>query len=163
MQMGGRDTDGDGYPEFLSSCSYGSSFCAGYRDYNARSTDGCNGYTNIFIPTMVLPDIDGDGEKELSDGRCVQNVSNFSDSSYCDYNFPSGVDPKWFLDVDGDGRKDFGDSSGRSLVLDIMGAASERLALNTPVNWNGTGDYNGDGVVDLVVSWSDGTSIIGIR
>ena len=24
-------------------------------------------------------------------------------------------------------------------------------------------DYNGDGVVDLVVAWSDGTNIIGIR
>jgi hypothetical protein len=135
----------------------------GYRDFNAPSADGCNGYINTFIPTMVLPDIDGDGEVELSDGYCVQNVSNFSDSSYCDHRFSSSVDPKWFLDVDGDGLMDFGGSSGRSLTLDIMGAASEQLVLNTPVNWNGTGDYNGDGVVDLVVSWSDGTNIIGIR
>lgn len=164
MQMGGRDVDGDGYPEFISSCLYGgSSLRAGYRDFNAPSADGCTGYTNTYIPTMVLPDIDGDGENELSDGRCVQNISNFSDSSYCDYNFPSGVDPKWFLDVDGDGRMDFGDGSGRTLILDIMGAASEEIEIVTTLNWNGTGDYDGDGVVDLVASRSEGTNIIGIR
>jgi hypothetical protein len=164
MQMGGRDIDGDGYPEFIASCLYGgSSLRAGYRDFNVPSADGCNGYINYFIPTMVLPDIDGDGELELSDGYCVQNVSNFSDSSYCDHRFSSSVDPKWFVDVDGDNRMDFGESSGRIIALDFMDVASERLELNTPVNWDGTGDYDGDGVVDLVVGWSDGTSIIGIR
>jgi hypothetical protein len=158
----GFDSNGNGKPEFRSRCyaSSGGYWREGYRDMT--DTD-CNGYLNTFRPTMVLPDIDGDGDKELSDGYCVQNSSNFSDSSYCEYSFTGSVTAEQFLDVDGDGLMDFGESSGRVLTLDITGTASEQIALNTPANWNVTGDYNGDGVVDLVVGWSDGTNIVGIR
>jgi len=73
------------------------------------------------------------------------------------------VTAELFIDVDGDGLMDLGKSSGRSLTLDIMGTASEQIALNATADWNATGDYNGDGLDDLAFYTSAGTSIVGIR
>jgi hypothetical protein len=166
IPLAGLDMDGDGYPEFKSLYVYGSTRRDCYRDLVAPGggSGDCMGYLNTFKPVMVLPDIDGDGESELSDGYCVQNASSFSDSTYCDYRFMDFALPYQLVDVDGDGRMDFGRSSGLSLTLDILGFATEQIEINDPISWEAVGDYSGDGTIDMVVFRSGiGTYIVGIQ
>jgi hypothetical protein len=158
----GFDSNGNGKPEFRSRCyaSSGGYWSEGYRDMT--DTD-CNGYLNTFRPAMVLPDIDGDGDKELSDGYCIQNFSNFSDSSYCEYSFTDSVTAEQFIDVEGDGLIDFVHSTRREITLDVMGHATEQIEVNSWL-WEGrSADYNGDGKVDLVSGGSEGFTIIGVK
>lgn len=164
IPLGGLDMDGDGYPEFRSLYVYGSTRRDCYRDLVAPGggSGDCMGYLNTFKPVMVLSDIDGDGEKELSDGYCVQNISNFSDSAYCDHRLMEFANPEQLADFDGDGLVDFGSTSG-NLTLDILGVATEQIEINEYVSWESSNDYNGDGIMDLSIYRTDGTYIIGVR
>jgi hypothetical protein len=158
-QLGGLDLDSDGYPDYITSnTSYG--YCA--RDiYNQDGyTYGCNQQFRTFIPTMLLPDIDGDGDKELSDGYCIQNSSNLTDTSYCDYNI-NHYKAESFIDFDGDGLYDLADSS--NITLDIIGGGTGTVTVNYhSVYSSNIADFNGDGMDDLVVSSGGSTYIVGI-
>lgn len=158
--LAGLDSNSNGYPDFRS-LSFTS---AGYRDCyrDIVSSSDCLGYLNIFKPDIALPDIDDDGEKELSDGICVQNLSSFSDSTHCDYRLPYNIETaSQVFDLDGDGKIDLG--YGSLIVLDALGDASDQIEINDYIDWSSAGDYDGDGDVDLVVSRSSaGTYILGI-
>ena len=158
-QLGGLDLDSDGYPDYITrNTSYG--YCA--RDvYNPDGyAYGCNQRFWTFIPTMVLPDIDGDGDKELSDGYCIQNSSNLTDTSYCDYNIYH-YEAEAFIDFDGDGLYDLAFNDG-SITLNIIGGGTGTVAVNHYVYYKNIADFNGDGMDDLVVSSGGSTYILGI-
>lgn len=157
--LAGLDSNSNGYPDFRSLSFTGYRDC--YRDI--VSSPDCLGYLNTFKPDITLPDIDGDGEKELSDGVCVQNLSSFSDSTYCDYRLPYNIETaSQIFDLDGDGRFDLG--YGSLIVLDTVGTASDQIEINDYIDWSSVGDYDGNGNTDLVVSrYSVGTYIVGIR
>ena len=153
-QMAGLDLDSNGYPDYM--YYYSSEKCA--KDISGSY---CIQDFWTFIPTMVLPDIDGDGDKELSDGYCIQNSSNLTDTSYCDYNIRWGHQPESFIDFDGDGLYDLADSS--SITLDIIGGGAGTVTVNYhSVFSSNIADFNGDGMDDLVVSSGGDTYIVGI-
>ena len=158
-QLGGLDLDSDGYPDYITSnTSYG--YCCARDIYNLDGyTYGCNQQFRTFIPTMVLPDIDGDGDKELSDGYCIQNSSNLTDTSYCDYNIYH-YEAESFIDFDGDGLYDLVNYSG-NITLDIIGGGAGTVK-STSLHYENIADFNGDGMDDLVVSSGGDTYIVGI-
>lgn len=157
-QLGGLDLDSDGYPDYITRNTY-----YGYCARDIYSPDGyaygCNQQFGTFIPTMLLPDIDGDGDKELSDGYCIQNSSNLTDTSYCDYNIDH-YEAEAFIDFDGDGLYDLADHYGY-ITLDIIGGGTGTIK-STSLHYDNIADFNGDGMDDLVVSSGGDTYIVGI-
>ncbi len=171
LVLGGFDPDGDGKPDFLTSCYITSTRTqTGYKDLDSPGASvPCNGYLGSFTPTMVLDDIDGDGEKELSDGYCIQNISTFASGGSCDYR-TSDLHYGWsFPDVDGDGTADtveYGYVSGRyqtAVTFDVFGGAADQVVTPEYVYLGASGDFDGDGIVDLSVYYSGGTAIVGVR
>lgn len=162
-QLGGFDPDSDGKPDFLNTYCYSST--TGYRDIDSvgllgSSYGSCNGYFGTFVPTMVLNDIDENGEKELSDGRCIMNISTFSSGGTCDYS-TYYIHYDWsFFDINDDGKADT--YYGNSIILDALGSAS--YSVPTADYLYALGDFNGDGKIDPVFNrHSYGTSIVGIK
>jgi len=155
-QMAGLDLDSNGYPDYM--YYYASS---SYSEKCAKDISGsyCIQDFWTFIPTMVLPDIDGDGDKELSDGYCIQNSSNLTDTSYCDYNI-GHYEAESFIDFDGDGLYDLVDYNG-NITLDIIGGGAGTVK-STSLYYENIADFNGDGMDDLVVSSGGDTYIVGI-
>ena len=162
MRLGGLDTDSDGKPEFIKTC-YGSHYSDIYTGYG--DIDGSCVRLSIFVPIMVLPDIDGDGDVEISNYTCAQNVSNFSDSSYCDYRSSDGYfEPSRFINLDGNNSKEFVRPSGgdtQSIILDyVLGGPNIIEFPSNSILTEAIGDYDGDGLDDLI---SNCIYIIGIR
>jgi hypothetical protein len=164
VQLGGLDTDSDGRPEFIKTC-YGSHYSdvyTGYGDINGSCTR-----LITFVPTMILPDIDGDGENEIANNTCAQNISNFSDSSYCDHRSSEGFEPSRFINLDGNNSKEYIGYGGTGLqfvTLDyVLGGANSIAFMSNSIRSEAIGDYNGDGLDDLVAGTSGVIYVVGIR
>jgi hypothetical protein len=144
-------------------------FDRGYADVSTSKRN-----FSTFFPTGVLPDIDGDGNKEITDGNCVQNASNYSDSSFCDYYVSYTLTARQLADFDGDGLADdyFYCSVIHSTYYDCYIKKDILLAPGSNVHIHGahanenyffSGDFNGDGKDEIVASDGSSSNIIGFR
>lgn len=146
-------------------------FDRGYADVSTSKRN-----FSTFFPTGVLPDVDGDGNKEITDGNCVQNANNYSDSSFCDYYVSYTLTARQIGDLDGSGinndyfycsraytsyydcyiKKDILSASGSYAYIHGAGGAAYE-------GYFFLGDFNGDGKDEIVAYNGSTTNIVGIK
>lgn len=173
---GTGDFNGDGSSDLLLQNDNGT-----VTDWLGQTNGGfvSNSNLNINVPSgwhiVGTGDFNGDGRTDIlwqNDDGTLHDWLGQPDGSFAGNiaNFNSNVGTSWHVvgigDFNGDGRSDILLRNDDGTVTDWLGQANggfvsnaANFSINIPTSWSvvGTGDFNGDGIDDILWRSSDGT------